>query len=1028
MWFLLVAAFSISTCKGQFDINSTVEGAALAAKFRALESTWPINQCNLYDSDFFGPSVTFVRRVDYFSRSLQLRPCSMPAAVHASLDGVVFDRKDDVVTLRHEFSAPLPTFHGVEVQFFYTIYDHMVAANLSKGAVVAKGNVLGQVVSLAMPPLRFELRVGGPYSLEYQAKYTTAYNVGFDPAVNWNWLLHIVTEPIPPPNLKLLTAVTGVVAGRVEFTIDGKAGWLNKVTYESLNRNYSLLAHAELDLNFRIGYFTTPDEEGNPNIDIFNESTMYLDPVPTWQFGEDASSGAVIYRTEIVIPASLHAGGTYFRVNVTDIWGNFTSLKWGVPSEMECEIWASAAEASTEQPDYPTVAEYFSSFQATWPLDPKLANYEGLTVHFGPRKLCLSHNDTRQYDFNKGYNIRVAAGSAVAALATGVVNLIGGDEFDDRFVQIQHKFCEPLPYFHGERVGIYYTRYSHLSDILVNVGDVVSQGQLLAHSGYFTSPCCVGASLRIELRVGSNCPLPFTLQNPRKDCLNRAGRWDPHVNPWFLLPKPQGVKEEICKGLHGSVVCEASLRYITPPSASASKAVARYSVPAACPLLNRVQLSRQDPSPVGQCDWYVAPTEGAVLQADYFGTRSTKPTSGATKVGDVWISNQIIAHNQWEKFDLSYDITINSDLSYHYRYIISGQGVDNKRMEAFIVEVGSPFPTERLWNGNRPSAISAWRLGSVGGTQVTMVGAKFINFDKKGPHILEFDSDRAPVWGSFMAKAGNGKDTLYEDTECSDDSDDNDYSTSSNGINGIFAYNAKLPTKPTSADVGFQGWIPTPGPPPREREMVPGSCHTQPNGVETAVVETLDFNLRTGYLPESDATLDEPRRDHLHIEPADRLYSGDGTWYTDIVIPSNYMANPNHSFILCAWNTWGQAKVCVEDPRSVGNVVAQSQKLLEAANLKTEQASAQAEQQEQSKIAAIVIAACGFFIVLLLVFYYRRQVQTLKTSNQKMQDPSGAPRSFSTPARGRGLTRPKVSPGTGVIDSVEHIPDEEIRT
>eukprot|EP00808_Paulinella_micropora_P020974 g67310.t1 len=1055
MWFLLVAAFSISTCKGQFDINSTVElqfdinstveGAALAAKFRALESTWPINQCNLYDSDFFGPSVTFFRRVDYFSRSLQMRPCSMPADVHASLDGVVFDRKDDIVTLRHEFSAPLPTFHGVEVQFFYTIYDHMVAANFSKGAVVAKGDVLGQVVSLAMPPLRFELRVGGPYSLEYQAKHTTAYNVGFDPAVNWNWLLHIVDEPIPPPSLKLLTAVTGVVAGRVEFSIDGKAGWLNKVTYESLDRNYSLLAIAELDLNFRIGYFTTPDESGYPNINIFDESTMYLDPVPTWQFGEDATSAAVIYRTEIVLPASLHAGGTYFRVNVTDIWGNVTSLKWGVPSDMECEIWAAAAEASTEQPDYPTVAEYFSNFQATWPLDPKLANYEGLTVHFGPRRLCLSHNDTRQYDFNKGYNIRVPAGSGVAALASGVVNLIGGNEYDDRFVQIQHKFCEPLPYFHGERVGIYYTRYAHLGDILVNVGDEVSQGQLIAQSGYWNSPCCVGASLRIELRVGSNCPLPFTLQNPKKDCLNRAGRWDPHVNPWFLLPKPQGVQEEICKGPHGSVVCEASLRYITPPSASASKAVARYSVPASCPLLNRVQLSKQAPGPVEECDWYVPPTEGAVLPADYVGTRSTKPASGATKVGDIWISKQIVAHQRWKEFDLSYDITINSDLSYHYRYVISGQGVNQKRMKAFTVELGSPFPTERLWNANRPSAISAWRLGgSVDGTIITMVGAKFINFDKKGPHVIEFDSDRAPVWGSFRAKAGIVWDTLYEDSHCSDDSDDNDYGDGIFYSSGIFAYNAKMPTKPTSADVNFQGWIPTPGPPPREREIIPGTCRTQPAGVQTEVVETLDFNLRTGYLPESDATLDEPRRDHLHIEPADRLYSGDGTWYTDILIPSNYMANPKDSFILCAWNTWGQAKVCVQDPRSISNVVAQSQKLLEAANLETEQESAQSEQQGQSKIAAIVIAAIGFFIVLLLVFYYRRHVETLKSSNQKMQDPNGAPESestmqdpsgsgapraehFSTPsARRRDLTRPKVSPATGVIDSVEHIADEEI--
>eukprot|EP00808_Paulinella_micropora_P004053 g14940.t1 len=980
MWFLLLAAFSISTCKCQFDINSTVEGAALAAKFRALETAWPINQCDLYDNDFFGPSVSWVRRVDFFSRSLQLRPCSMPAAVHASFDGVVFDRKGDIITLRHEFTAPLPTFHGFEVKYFYTIYGNMVASNWSKWTAVAKGDVVGQVVSLALPPLRFELRVGGPYSLEYQAKYNTAYNVGFDPAVNWNWLLHIVDEPRLRPKLNLLTALTGVVAGRVEYTSDGMAGWLNKVTYESLDRNNTLLQHAELDLNFRIGYFTTPDAEGNPDINIFDESTMYLDPVPKMEFGEDTATGAVIYRTEIVLPASLHAGGTYFRVNVTDIWGNTTSLKWGVPSDMECEIWAAAAKAETKDPNYPTVAEYFSRFQATWPMDPQLANYQGLTVHFGPRKLCLSDDDKRQYDFNKGYNFRVPAGSAVAALASGVVNLIGGTEFDDRFVQIQHSFCEPLPYFHGERVGIYYTRYSHLGSISVKVGDVVSQGQMIAQSGYFKSPCCVGASLRIELRVGSNCPLPFALNTSGLSCRNRAGRWDPNVNPWFILPKPEAVQQETCKGTQGSVVCKSSLRYIAPPSASAN-AVARYSVPASCPLLNRIQLSKQYMATVEVCDWVVPPTEGAVPNADRFGTRSTKPTSGATKVGDVWRSGQLIAFKHWERFDLSWDISINSDQSYRYRYTITGQGVDSKQLEAVFLEVGSPFSSERMWNGNRPSAVSSWRLGRVGGTQVTMVGAKFINFDKKGPHVIQFDSDRAPVWGSFMAKGGNAKDMLLENT--------------GEDI-ALFVYNAKLPTKPTSADVSFQGWIPTPGPPPNQPVKVPGSCRDQPTGVATAVVETLDFNLRTGYLPESDDTLDQPRRDHLHIEPANKLYSGDGTWYTDIVIPSSYMANPTHSFSLCTWNTWGEDKVCVEDPRSMVNVMTQSQQLLEEATLKAKQASAQAELQEQSKIAAIVVASIVSFVVLVIVVYYQRKIQKLKTINQSRRDSSGG--SISEPA------------------------------
>ena len=96
--------------------------------------------------------------------------------------------------------------------------------------------------------------------------------------------------------------------------------------------------------------------------------------------------------------------------------------------------------------------------------------------------------------FHKGLDIAVAYGADVKAAAPGRVSFSG----------VQNGYGNTVVIDHG---GGRQTRYTHLSEQTVRVGDVVTEGQLVGKSG--NSGRATGAHLHFELLVNGQPVNPF---------------------------------------------------------------------------------------------------------------------------------------------------------------------------------------------------------------------------------------------------------------------------------------------------------------------------------------------------------------------------------------------------------------------------------------------------------------------------------------------------------------------------------------
>ena len=111
-------------------------------------------------------------------------------------------------------------------------------------------------------------------------------------------------------------------------------------------------------------------------------------------------------------------------------------------------------------------------------------NYTDLPINsvFGPRPL-FSEND--RYDFHRGLDIATPIGTPVFAIADGVVRIAGDHpSYSDPLVQLRH--FRPGETSCGN-AGCYHSNYMHLSNVVVNVGDQVSKGQLVGYTGESSS-------------------------------------------------------------------------------------------------------------------------------------------------------------------------------------------------------------------------------------------------------------------------------------------------------------------------------------------------------------------------------------------------------------------------------------------------------------------------------------------------------------------------------------------------------------
>ncbi|WP_050434236.1 M23 family metallopeptidase [Chondromyces crocatus] len=122
--------------------------------------------------------------------------------------------------------------------------------------------------------------------------------------------------------------------------------------------------------------------------------------------------------------------------------------------------------------------------EVVWPVG---GDAQRLSSTFGPR---LQVGRNMSYDFHRGIDIPAEEGTSVLAIAKGVVKRAGDDPaYSDTMVQVEH--CDGA--------DCYYSNYLHLSEACVEVGDEVSAGEVVGHSGIAESGF---PHLHFEIREG----------------------------------------------------------------------------------------------------------------------------------------------------------------------------------------------------------------------------------------------------------------------------------------------------------------------------------------------------------------------------------------------------------------------------------------------------------------------------------------------------------------------------------------------
>lgn len=151
-------------------------------------------------------------------------------------------------------------------------------------------------------------------------------------------------------------------------------------------------------------------------------------------------------------------------------------------------------------------------------------------------------NNQKTYDFHRALDIVGKIGDPIKAVADGIVvqllNENNSDQSATKVVAIQHKMDTPM-FIHGKVIDTYFTRSLHLNEVLVNEGEIVKKGDIIATLGE------TGSSgfphNHFEVRVGLNTP-KRVLEKPENSSRNNESDnpfypeiKDPDVNPLLFL-------------------------------------------------------------------------------------------------------------------------------------------------------------------------------------------------------------------------------------------------------------------------------------------------------------------------------------------------------------------------------------------------------------------------------------------------------------------------------------------------------------
>jgi hypothetical protein len=132
-------------------------------------------------------------------------------------------------------------------------------------------------------------------------------------------------------------------------------------------------------------------------------------------------------------------------------------------------------------------------------------------------------------------------------------------------------------------------------------------------------------------------------------------------------------------------------------------------------------------------------------------TGSLTSADGGLLGTGIWFDNTAPG---WFAPELTWIVTWNDDNSWHYDYTLS---VFSKSVSHMIVEASPSFGSENIWGESGPFAsVDVGDFGAGGPNPGMPDGVHGIKFDSTtGTSVrIQFDSDRAPVWGDLYAKDG----------------------------------------------------------------------------------------------------------------------------------------------------------------------------------------------------------------------------------------------------------------------------------
>lgn len=150
-----------------------------------------------------------------------------------------------------------------------------------------------------------------------------------------------------------------------------------------------------------------------------------------------------------------------------------------------------------------TLAPGCSGDRVGWPTFAEVSGTNRVSSTFGPRE--QGRGNSVRYDFHRGLDMPSPYGWPARAMIGGTVRIAGDDsDYGEDTVQLVHCLdAEPprdLLEQRDECESLYYSHYSHLSEILVQTGDRVIRGQKVGLTGEGASGL---EHLHIEFRAGN---------------------------------------------------------------------------------------------------------------------------------------------------------------------------------------------------------------------------------------------------------------------------------------------------------------------------------------------------------------------------------------------------------------------------------------------------------------------------------------------------------------------------------------------